>query len=71
MNLIELIQSCSQNTSVHVYMSNKTQNSNYFSLLQKWGSYKNIYTDMLIQMKVVTVTLNAQKYQDDIYKNIY
>ena len=27
---------------IQVYMSNKTQNSNYFSLLRKLGSYKNM-----------------------------
>ena len=30
------------------YMSNKTQNSNYFSLLQKSGSYKNTLNFMAI-----------------------
>ena len=33
---------------IQVYMSNKTQNSNYFSLLQKSGSYKNMLNFMTI-----------------------
>ena len=41
---------------IQVYMSNKTQNSNDFSLLRKSGSYKN----MLNFMAIVYV-LGAQK----------
>ena len=33
---------------IQVYMSNKTQNSNYFSLLRKSGSYKNMLNFMAI-----------------------
>ena len=35
-------------TKIQVYMSNKTQNSNYFSLLRKSGSYKNMLNFMAI-----------------------
>ena len=34
--------------NIQMYMSNKTQNSNYFSLLRKWGSYKNMLYFMAI-----------------------
>ena len=33
---------------IQVYMSNKTQNSNYFSLLRKLGSYNNMLNFMAI-----------------------
>ena len=33
---------------IQVYMSNKTQNSDYFSLLRKSGSYKNMLNFMAI-----------------------
>ena len=33
---------------IQVYMSNKTHNSNYFSLLRKSGSYKNMLYFMAI-----------------------
>ena len=33
---------------IQVYMSNKTQNSNYFSFLRKSGSYKNMHDFMAI-----------------------
>ena len=32
---------------IQVYISNKTQNSNYFSLLRKSGSYKNMLNFMV------------------------
>ena len=35
-------------TKIQVYMSNNTHNSNYFSLLQKSGSYKNMLNFMAI-----------------------
>ena len=40
---------------IQVYMSNKTQNSNYFSLLRKSGSYKNILNFMAIVYIVTNV----------------
>ena len=33
---------------IQMYMSNQTQNSNYFSLLQNLGSYKNMLNFMAI-----------------------
>ena len=33
---------------IQVYMSNKTKNANYFALLRKSGSYKNLLNFMAI-----------------------
>ena len=39
---------------IQVYMSNKTQNSNYFSLLRKSGSYKNM-------LKFIAIVYDAKR----------
>ena len=49
---------------IQVYMSNKTQNSNYFSLLRKSGSYKN----MLNFMAIVYIKSTLSEYGHVAYQ---